>query len=240
MECLATQVGNGLVVGELEARSVVGSGLEAHGGQRRESLEEARRAGEVGGLEKAGAAQGGKVEPLAAVATGKEVALLEQLQAIVGHEPTHLVFVLLAVEGAGAVDEQAAGLERGKDGAQDVALALGTLADVVEAPLAEGHGVLAEHALARAGNVGEDEVERIAETGEFIGEILGHHDVGRRRATGSGADGAAPLLHVLGQDLGSLAHGFVRDEQTALGQMAGQEGALAARGGAEVEGKEGR
>ena len=44
MERLATQVGNGLVVGELEARSVVGHGLEAHGGQRRESLEEARRA----------------------------------------------------------------------------------------------------------------------------------------------------------------------------------------------------
>lgn len=221
VECLATQVGDGLVVGELEARSVVGHGLEAHGGQRRESLEETRRAGEVGGLEKAGAAQGGKVESLAAVATGQEVALLEQLQAIVGHEPTHLILVLVAVKGAGAVDEQAAGLECGKDGAQDVALALGTLANVVEAPLAEGHGVLAEHTLAGAGNVGEDEVERIAETGEFIGEILGHHNVGQRRATGSGSNGAAPLLHVLGQHLSALAHGLVRDEQTALGQMAG-------------------
>ena len=61
-----------------------------------------------GMVRRGGLAQGSHVDAFPAVAAGEEVPLVEQLHAAVPDKPADLLLVLVAVEGAGGVDQQAA------------------------------------------------------------------------------------------------------------------------------------
>ena len=60
----------------------------------------------------------------------------------------YIVFVLIAIESASTVDEQATGFENVPDVVQDVPLSLLTHPDIVKAPLFSGVLILAKHPFA--------------------------------------------------------------------------------------------
>ena len=96
---------------------------------------------------------------------------------------------------------------------------------VLETPLADGGGILAEHAFAGAGDVAEDEVELCFGLAEVTGVVVSDDAVG-----------PAPFGDVLQKDLGTGRDGLVAHEDAAIGQDCAHGGGLAAGGGAEVEG----
>ena len=74
------------------------------------------------------------------------------------------------------------------------------------------------------GYVGHDDVKYVAERRKVGRKVLGNE--GR---------GMAPLGHILGKDLSAAGHGFVADEQRAVGQQGTEQRALTTRSSTEVE-----
>ena len=95
---------------------------------------------------------------------------------------------------------------------------------MLRAPLADGLWILAEHALARTGDIAEDEVEAELGATEVARVVIRDEMVG-----------IAPLGDIFQQDIGTLAHWFVGDEDAVVRQEGAQKRRLAARGSAEVE-----
>ena len=174
------------------------------------------------------------IESFASVQARQEVAFREQLAAQFAANPSGVVFVLVAIEGAGAVDEQSAGLEYVPSVGKDVPLPLLAVRHIRQAPLLPCPFVLAEHAFAGTGHIGQEDVRLSCQGPELCRVVLGD-DAPRCLGRLSGH----PLLHVLRQDLCPLCYRFVADEERAFGQEALQERALAARGSTEVDGKKG-
>ena len=106
----------------------------------------------------------------------------------------------------------------------NLALQLPALLYILRTPLADGRFVLAEHTLARAGYIAEDEVELHLRLSIVLGIIVGDDVVL-----------VAPLCDVLQQDVGTVADGFIAVEYTVLGQCRTQQCRLATRGCAHVE-----
>ena len=100
-----------------------------------------------------------------------------------------------------------------------------TLLHVLETPLADGGGILAEHTLTGAGDVAEDEVECHLCLAEVTGVVVGDDAVR-----------PAPFGDVLQKDLGPCRYRLVAHEDAALGQDGAHGGGLTAGGSAEVEG----
>ena len=141
----------------------------------------------------------------------------------------HHVFVLLAVESAGAVDEKAPRTERRPHVAENFALPFGTMRHGFGRPLGSRLEIFAKHALARAGNVGGDEIETLGQATEIRRIGVGHDGVG-----------VSPLNEVFGENVGARFHRFVGHEECVVGQERAPERAFAAGGGAEIEGTLGR
>ena len=99
-----------------------------------------------------------------------------------------------------------------------------TFLHVLETPLADGGGILAEHAFAGTGDVAEDEVECHLRLAEVKGIVVGDDAVG-----------PVPLSDVLQKDLGTGGDRLVAHKDTTLGQDGAHGGRLAAGGSAEVE-----
>ena len=70
-----------------------------------------------------------------------------------------ILFILEVIEGAGAIDEESAWTEHGKDILKDVLLTLTAELHIVETPVTNGLFVLAEHTFSRTGDIGEEEIE---------------------------------------------------------------------------------
>ena len=130
----------------------------------------------------------------------------------------------MGVERAGGVDEQSASPQTGPHVLHDAALQLPAFLHMLFAPLGYRPGILAEHALAGAWHVGEDDIEHEG-AAAIVGRIVvGHDDVG-----------VPKLLYVLCQDARPQLHRLVGEEQAARRQGGACRGALAAGCRAEVE-----
>ena len=70
-----------------------------------------------------------------------------------------LLFILDAIDGAGALDEESARTEHRKYILQDVLLTLTAELHIVETPVTNGLLVLAEHTFSRAGGIGEEGIK---------------------------------------------------------------------------------
>ena len=145
-----------------------------------------------------------------------------------GSQPVHQVeyhlLVLLGVVGAGAVNEQTSRAQGLPHVVENLALAVGTAGHTGGRPLGNGGGVFAEHALARAGDIGGNDVEIGFEAGKVGRLVAGDNRVGR-----------APFHDILGQDIGPVGDYLVAYHQTAGRQRGDGVGRLAAGSGAEVE-----
>ena len=174
-------------------------------------------------------AQDSQEETLPLVASREEMTLLQDVGSEVARYPLDIVLILKVIEGTGAVDEKATRLEGRPYVTEDAALTLPAERDVLQAPVAYGSLILAEHALAGTGNIGDEEVELMREEGKVRGIVLRDD-----------ALGIAPLGHVLRQHLCPLGHGFVAHQPPVIGQQGTQQGALSPRSCTEVEGIMGR
>ena len=99
---------------------------------------------------------------------------------------------------------------------------------MVEAPLGDGSLVFAEHSLARAGHVGEYQVERHAALAEGGGVVVGDVHVG-----------STPFLDVLSQNLCPLAVGLVAHQYAVGTDGRSQQGGFSTGCCAEVECRDG-
>ena len=139
------------------------------------------------------------------------------------------VLVLLGVVGTGAIDQQAAGLQRTPDVREDLPLPLGAEANIRQRPLFAARRVFAEHAFAGAGDVGQDEVEKMGEAAQFA--RLGiRYDALR----------IAPLGDIFGKDIRPAADDFVAHHDTPFRQERAEMRGFSTRRRAEVETDEGR
>ena len=132
--------------------------------------------------------------------------------------------VLEFVEGAGRVDKQSARFEAGPNVLYDAALQRTAVVYIVNAPFAYCPVVFAEHAFSRTGHISEDDIKENASLLEILGVVVGYHDVG-----------VSELLHILCENLCSCAHGFIADEQTAVGKDITHGCRLSARCSTKVE-----
>ena len=138
--------------------------------------------------------------------------------------PEHAL-VLRVVERAGGIDHRAAGAEHLRGLRQNLHLAVGTAARGVGVPFVARFRLAAEHALAGAGRVHQNAVEK---RGEARRERIRH---------GAEHDGVANAhaLDVAGENLRAAGDGLVAAEQPAPRHQRGDLRALAAGRGAEVE-----
>ena len=139
-------------------------------------------------------------------------------------DPAHVLFVLFYIKGTRTIYKDATGIQTLPGIGDNLPLQAPTFLYVLETPLADGGGILAEHAFAGAGDIAEDEVERHLRLAEVTGVVVGDDAVG-----------PAPFGDVLQEDLGTGGDGLVAHEDTALGQDGTHGGGLAAGGSAEVE-----
>ena len=95
---------------------------------------------------------------------------------------------------------------------------------IVNAPFAYCPVVFAEHAFSRTGHISEDDIKENASLLEILGVVIGNDNVG-----------VSELLHVLCENLCSCAHGFIADEQTAVGKDITHGCRLSARCSTKVE-----
>ena len=123
-------------------------------------------------------------------------------------EIADVLLVLLGVKGAGAVYQQTARVQTRPGVVDNLALQLPALLYVLFAPLTDGCFVLAEHTLARAGHIAENEVEHQLCSTVVLGVVVGDDMVF-----------VAPLRHILQQDVGTIADGLVAVEHAVLGQV---------------------
>ena len=144
---------------------------------------------------------------------------------MLAQQPGEHALILGVVEGAGGVDQRAAGGEHGHGGFEDVELALRAARGRALAPFIDGLRLAAEHALAGAGRVHEDAVK---ERGEARGKLL-------RQRAGNGGVGHAHALHIAREDLRAGGNRLVAHEQPAPGHQRGDLRALAAGRGTQVE-----
>ena len=146
------------------------------------------------------------------------------LRAVLVHEVVHHFFVLGAVVGASAVDEQPAGSQCRPHVVHDGALARGALVNEFGCPLLHGLRVLAHHPLAAARHVGSHHVEGVDESSQLCRGVAGDHGVG-----------IAPARHVVGKGARTAAHNLVGHHHRALWQRTQRRRSLAAGSGAQVE-----
>ena len=141
-----------------------------------------------------------------------------------GEHPLERTFVLVAIERTGTVDQRTARTQRPPRLTQDIVLSRSALPHVVLAPLPARSGILAEHALARAGGIDGHHVEpRLAVADRMRLTRRDHHAA------------RTPLAHVVGQHGGTAAVDLVGDDQSPAPDKRGVEGRLAARGRTKVE-----
>ena len=114
--------------------------------------------------------------------------------------------VLTAVEGAGGIDHPSSRPQGGPDVADNLPLAFGTSLHRLRTQLAAGGFIFAEHAFARAGDIGSDDVEEALERSEFLG--IGRSDDGGRMP---------PFRKVFRQNLRPLPDGLVGHQQRIVG-----------------------
>ena len=110
------------------------------------------------------------IEPFAPVSARQEMAFHKQRTAHFIANPAGVVLVLVTVEGAGAVDEQASGLEDVPDVREDLPLPLLAHPHIIEAPLLPRHVVLAEHAFARARDIRKKDIHLPSQSPKFMGQ----------------------------------------------------------------------
>ena len=103
-------------------------------------------------------------------------------------------------------------------------MALPTDVHILQAPFVYSHLILAEHPLARARHVGENDIEEMSQLGEVGRIIVGHYHLRM-----------PPLDEVLGQDLRAVTHHFIRHQQAAFRQSASAQSRFPSRCGTEVE-----
>ena len=123
------------------------------------------------------------------------------------HHPADVLFVLLRVERASAVDEQPPVVEARPCVADNVALQLPAFLYILRAPFTDGSYVLAEHALSGARHIAEDEVELQFRLTIVVWIIVGNDMVL-----------IAPFGRVLQKDAGALAQRLVGVEKAVFGQ----------------------
>ena len=136
----------------------------------------------------------------------------------------HLVLVLLAVEGAGAIDKVASRSQGGPNIAHDFPTRPDTLLHKPWRPLADGTLVLAKHPLARTRHVRGHNIEAALQPSE-VGTIgIGHNHAGM-----------APFREVLGQNLRALPQRLVGNQKGIIGQERAPQRTLATRRSTKVE-----
>ena len=131
-----------------------------------------------------------------------------------------VLFVLLRVVGAGAVDQQAAGLQRVPDVVDDAAPAPGTERDVRNTPFACAVGIFAEHAFAGTGHIRDDHIKEMRQATDLF-RIVACHDAIRISLFGD----------ILGQYMAPAPDHLIADQQTSFRQASRQMGRFASRSG---------
>lgn len=155
-----------------------------------------------------------------------EAAVEEGEVGVTGEEGLDLEGVFLGLDGAGGVDESAAGGEEGGAGLEDLGLEVDGAAEAGRGPGPAGVGAAAKDAGVGAGDVEEDAVEGAA--GEVLRGEGGKFDAVEEVAT---AEGVA-------EGLGTVWVGLVGDKAGAVGpggEAGGDLGGLAAGRGAGIE-----
>ena len=158
---------------------------------------------------------------------GREVPAVQDVGAEFGGDPGDGAVILLPVEGTSRIEEDAARLEGRPDVRQDAPAAGRTECHRLGGPVLHGLLVLAEHALAGAGDVGDDNIED------------GLPGKGRRVTGDNSHAGVAPRADIRAEHAEAVPHHFVGQEgktvAEALPERSGEVGGLAAGGGAEVQ-----
>ena len=129
------------------------------------------------------------------------------------------------VEGAGAINHDASSLQGGPDGVEYLALQCYACAHFLWRPVAYGTFVLAEHAFARTGHVGQNEVKLVGEPSE-VGRCVARHAHVRR----------SPFGDVLAQYSCPSPIDLVAHQLASFGQYAQHCRAFASRRCAKVKG----
>ena len=144
-----------------------------------------------------------------------------------GDNPGHRAIVLLPVEGAGRINQDAARFQRRPDVRKDAPGTGRTKVHRLRRPVLHGLLVLAEHALAGARDVGDDEVED------------GFPRKSRRVAGDDAHAGIAPGADIRAEHAEAVPHHLVGQQgktvAETLPERSGEVGGLAAGGGAEVQ-----
>ena len=106
------------------------------------------------------------------------------------------------IEGAGAVDQLAAGADEANRGAQDLELAVGAAEDTLRGPFEAGFGIATEESFTGAGGIDDDAIENRSECNHLI-----------RGAVGDDRVCDAPALEVFAERFDPGGVDFVGDEQ---------------------------
>ena len=138
-----------------------------------------------------------------------------------GHRP----LVLLGVEGAGAVEQIAAGAHQAGRMAQNLLLQGRATLHMPGGPGAARRGVLAKHPLSRARGVQQHPVEKGAPTVGQALRLLAQHDDMRR----------APAVEVVRHLAGAVGLHIVGNQQPFAAHQRRQMGGLAARGSGQID-----
>lgn len=133
--------------------------------------------------------------------------------------------ILLQAQGAGGVDQYAAGFEGVKSALQQATLHRGNLVDALETPVAQRVFIFSHRPLAGAGGVEQDGVEGFRQPlAKDLGIEMGHADVGHTAALDIGAQHFQPAAGKL-----------VGDQHAAVLHQRRDLGSLGARGGGRVQ-----
>ena len=121
--------------------------------------------------------------------------------------PCYIILVFLTIESTSAVYQESPRLQRRPNICQDTTLALPTNIHILYTPFLYGYRILAEHTFAGTRYVGQNHIEQMGQLREICRIIIRNNHLRM-----------SPLNEVLRQDLRTVAHHFISDQQTALRQ----------------------
>ena len=139
--------------------------------------------------------------------------------------PVNHPFVFLGVQGTGAVDQPPAGAKHGPCGGQNTLLPGRASRRGLFRPFGAGLWVAAEHALAAAGCVHQNRIEKSCPPGRELLRLGGNDQT----------VGHTHPFQIAAENLRPARHRLVADQQTPALQRIGDLGALSPRGGAEIQ-----
>ena len=87
--------------------------------------------------------------------------------------PAYILFILFSVKGAGTIDEDATRIQTFPRVCYNLTLQSPAFFNVLQTPFADGGRILAEHPLARAWNVAEDDVKMCLCLSKVTGIVVG-------------------------------------------------------------------